>query len=318
MLDEVFKKSLQFENFLKTVKNGKASHSFLLISKDAFSAQTMANLFAEALLCPNLCGECENCKKIKSKTHPDVKYFPEGAKLLVEDSKKIVDESFVKPIFADKKIFIISNVDLSTEESQNKLLKSLEEPQKNVYYILTTSNLDKVLPTIRSRCDKITLAPASEDQIQPYLSGDEQKKYLALKLGQGYVAKTLELNKKSNLPALFELGLGLLRDCSSSKDAVVWSRKIIDQKADFNLLIEIISLLIEDALMLKIDKNAAVNFENFRAQILQIAQMLSIKCLSQLQGVLGRAVRDLSYNVSFPLVADNLVMKILEVKYLCK
>lgn len=318
MLDEIFKNSLQFKNFLKTVKNGNAAHSFLLISKDAFSAQEMANLFAQVLICPNVCGDCENCQKIIHHLHPDVKYFPQGAKLLVDDSKKIVEESFTKPIFADKKIFIIQNVDLSTDEAQNKLLKSLEEPQNNVYYILTTSNSDKVLPTIKSRCDKIVLSPADEEQIQKYITCDEKNKYLALKIGQGFVAKTLQLSKKSNLQELFEVALGLLKDLSSSKDAVVWTKKIVDQKTDFNLITEMASILIEDALLIKVDKNNQITFDKFASVVLEIAQANSIKCLSQLQAVFDRAVRDLSYNVSLPLVADNLVMKILEVKYLCK
>lgn len=318
MIYEIFKKSPQFLNFLKTVKKKLQAHSFLLISKDAFSAEKMADLFAETLLCADVCGECENCKKVLNKTHPDVKYFPEGAKLLVEDSKKIVEESFIKPIFSDKKIFIISNVDLSTEEAQNKLLKSLEEPQKNVYYILTTSNINKVLPTIRSRCDKISLLPLSQQTIAEIISCDEKRKDLALKLGQGYVAKTIELSKKNNLLELFDIAVGLLKDLSSSKDALAWSKKIIDQKNDFNLIIEILSLLIEDALLIKVDKKSIITFENNREDVEKIAHALSIKCLSQLQSVLNKVVKDISFNVSLPLVADNLVMKILEVKYLCK
>ena len=78
------------------------------------------------------------------------------------------------------------------------------------------------------------------------------------------------------------------------------------------------SILIEDALLIKVDKNNQITFDKFASVVLEIAQANSIKCLSQLQAVFDRAVRDLSYNVSLPLVADNLVMKILEVKYLCK
>lgn len=318
MLSEIFEQSAEFKNFLHLVREGKTAHSFLLSSKDAFSASQMAMLFARALLCPDLCGRCENCKKMLVNAHPDVKFYPQGGKLLVEDSKKIVDESFTKPIFADKKIFIIQNVDLSTDEAQNKLLKSLEEPQKNVFYILTTTNLDKVLPTIRSRCNKIEIMPCQEQDIEKLLSCSEEQKQLALKIGQGYVARTLELAKKKNLAGLFDLAVGLLKDLSSSKEAVVWSRKILDEKADFNLLIEILSMLVEDALFAKVDKNCNLRFEGKRKVVLQIAEALSIKCMANLQSVFDKTVRDLSYNVSPVLVADNLVMNILEVKYLCK
>ncbi len=318
MYEEIFAESDEFNGFLKAVRSSGAAHSYLLIGKDSFSAKEMATLFAKALLCPNMCGECEHCKKVSARLHPDVKYFPEGARLLVEDSKKIVDESYTRPIFADKKIFVISDIDLSTEEAQNKLLKSLEEPSEGVYYILTTSNIEKVLPTIRSRCNKIEIKPVEKEKIAALLRGDEMTKALAVSLGGGYVSRSFELAKKRNLVEIAELGVGLLKDLSSSKEAVRWVRKIVDLKADVSLLIEVCNVAIEDALLVKTDKDACIRLEVLRLQIEEAAKALSIKCLSSLCGVLTKAVRDLSYNVNLPLVADNMVMNILEVKYLCK
>lgn len=318
MLSEIFAESDEFKTFLSQVRENKQEHSYLLVSKDGFSSLEMATLFAKAILCQNLCGTCENCKKIELKAHPDVKYFPQGDKLLVDDSKKIVDESFTKPIFADKKIFIISNFDNSTQEAQNKLLKSLEEPNDNIYYILTTSNIEKVLPTIRSRCNKIYLSQISEQTIAKMLKCDEATKNLAIKIGGGYLSKSIELSKKKNLAYLTSLAVGLIQDLKSSSMAIEWVKKIIDVKEDVNLLIEIISLVLEDAINLKVNKAAEIRLEDYKAQIEKISAELSLKCLSKLALSLNRAVRDLSYNVGIALVADNLVMEILEVKYLCK
>lgn len=318
MFRDIFLQSEQFKAFLNAIKHSSASHSYLIISKDAFSANEMAALFAQAILCEGVCGECENCKKALAKTHPDIKCFPEGAKLLVEDSKKIVDESFIKPIFADKKIFIISSIDNSTEEAQNKLLKSLEEPNECVYYILTTSNIEKVLPTIRSRCNKIELPAVSEEKILPLLLGDDQTKLLAARLGGGYISKTLELSKKENLKDIASLALSMLADLTSSRDAIKYVKKIIDLKSDFLILIEVLNLAIEDALKVKTQKECQISLDMFADKILSIANNLSIKCLSNLCLTLSKTVRDLNFNVNIPLVADNLVMNFLEVKYLCK
>lgn len=318
MYEEIFAESEEFKGFLKAVRSSSAAHSYLLIGKDGVSAKEIATLFAKALLCPSMCGECEHCKKVSAHSYPDVKYFPEGARLLVDDSKKIVDESYTRPIFADKKIFIISDIDLSTEEAQNKLLKSLEEPNGGVYYILTTSNIEKVLPTIRSRCNKIEIKPVEKEKIAALLCGDVMAKALAVSLGGGYISKSLELAKKRNLVEIAELGIGLVKDLSASREAIKWVRKIVDLKSDISLLIEICSVAIEDALLVKTDKTAQIRLEVFRPQIEETARALSIKCLSSLCSVLSKAVRDLSYNVNLPLVADNLVMNILEVKYLCK
>lgn len=318
MLRDIFLQSEQFDAFLKALGRSSASHSYLIASKDAFSANEMASLFAQAILCPQMCGECENCKKAQASSHPDIKYFPEGAKLLVEDSKKIVDESFIKPIFADKKVFVVSSIDNSTEEAQNKLLKSLEEPNDCVYYILTTSNIEKVLPTIRSRCNKIELPPVSEQKILPLLAGDEQTKLLASRLGGGYISKSIQLSKNDNLKDIASLALSILGDLTSSREAIKYVKKVIDLKGDFLILVEIMNLAIEDALKVKTQKDYTLALDMFAGRIAEIANNLSIKCLSNLCLTLNKSVRDLNSNVNLPLVADNLVMNILEVKYLCK
>ena len=195
MIEHIFKNMTFFIAFINA-QNGR-NFSYLIIS-EAFSASVVAKLFAQALLCKDMCGKCENCQKIVLGSHPDVKIFPENGRLLVEDSKKIVEESFVRPIFADKKIIIIQNLEDATEEAQNKLLKSLEEPNDSVTYILTTASPEKVLPTIRSRCIKIQIPPVKNSDVAPFLAGDEKTKTLALAIGGGQVAKTIELSKMAS------------------------------------------------------------------------------------------------------------------------
>ncbi len=319
MFEKIFASTEQFCAFLSQVRLGKQEHSYLIVSKDSVSANEMATLFAKALLCKDMCGVCENCKKVQLKAHPDVKYYPEGGKLLVDDSKKIVDESFTKPIFANIKVFIINSVDNSTEEAQNKLLKSLEEPNECVYYILTTSNLEKVLPTIRSRCHKVELNQLPQSEIAKLLDdGEETNKALALSLGGGYISKTLQLNEKENLSNLVNLALSLLKELNSSKEAIGYVKSVLDTKTDFPLLLEIMTIIIEDAIMLKADIKANIRLEMFRTELESISKQLSLKCLSAMNGVITKANKELVYNVGLPLVVDGLVMNILEVKYLCK
>ena len=109
MIDEILIASEEFQNVLKDIKESKEAHSYLFISNDRFTANRFAYLVMNALLCKDLCGKCENCLKLKGE-HPDVKFFPKKNQLLVEDSNFIVEESFIRPIFADKKIFVINDV----------------------------------------------------------------------------------------------------------------------------------------------------------------------------------------------------------------
>ena len=77
-------------------------------------------------------------------------------------------------------------------------------------------------------------------------------------------------------------------------------------------------LIIEDAVMFKANKHAVLRLDSERKKIEEIANLLSIRCLLRLSGLALEASKQLSYNVNIQLIIDNLVMNILEVKYLCK
>lgn len=318
MLEDIFKSMPFFQTFLSTLKKGGHVFSYLIVSKDAFSANMVAKLFAQAIICPEMCNECENCKKLQAGGHPDVKIYPEKGKLLVEESKRIVEESFVKPIFAERKVLIVQNIENSTEEAQNKLLKSLEEPNEKVAYVLTSSFPEKILPTIKSRCIKVEVPPLPAQTVLPLLKGDDQEKSLAVAIGGGYLSKTLQLAERGDLQELALLAIELLVKLSSSKQAILWSKRLIDKKEDFSLIMEIFGLVLEDVLLLKTNKKAGIRLEGLRKQLNEVSDELSVKCLVALSGLIVKAMKEIGYNVNFPLVVDNLVMNILEVKYLCK
>ena len=270
MISGILKKNEGFLNILRDIRNGKEPHAFLFVSSDEFTAKEMSRLVANALLCQNICGQCENCVKFKH-DHPDVKYFPKKENLLVEDSNFIVDESFVKPIFAERKIFIIDNFDRSTLEAQNKLLKVLEEPNKNMYYLLSTSNLEAVLPTIKSRCFKVEIGAQDKSLIEKSIVfHNKEQKELALSLGEGYLGKTIMLSQKSNLTEVFNLAVEIICKLKSSKEVILYSKKLLDQKEEIRFVFECISRILEDLIAVKTSNYDLVKLSLIKDQLLKI------------------------------------------------
>ena len=318
MLEKLFKDMPFFKNLANASEKTGQGFSYLIISEDICSAKLVAKLLAQLVLCKKMCGECENCQKILHNAHPDVKIFPEKDRLVVDDSKKIVEESFIKPVFANKKVIIINDVQDATEQAQNKLLKTLEEHNDNVVFILTSSSLEKVLPTVRSRCFKVQLPTLDKNKILPYLEGDDRTKKLALALGGGHLTKSIELSKIENLTEIFELAISLFSNLYSSREAILFSKKLLDEKAQLKLVLEMFCLIIEDAILIKTNKQAVIKLESERKKIENIANMLSIKCLLRISELSVEVAKQISYNVSIQLIVDNFVMNILEVKYLCK
>ena len=152
---EILKKQSFFENILKKKEKKSLSNSIMFFCDDSLTSKKVLIMTALLLEYPTFDLFDEKSAeflKIEEGIDLDVKSYPKnGEKLLVSDANEMVSEAYVKPVNLPYKIFLINNFDISTAEAQNKLLKVLEEPPQNVYFIISVKNEEKVLPTIKSR-----------------------------------------------------------------------------------------------------------------------------------------------------------------------
>lgn len=158
----------QVREFLRTsIANDRVSHAYLFTGPSGSNKTMAAYAFAQAILCGDKgCKECDCCKKVMRKKHPDVRYYaPEGANgYLVEQVREITSDTSLAPIQASKKVYILDRVDLLGTQAANAFLKTLEEPLADVVLILLGRTRESVLPTIVSRCQVVPFRhiPASE------------------------------------------------------------------------------------------------------------------------------------------------------------
>ena len=148
----------KIKDFLnQSIGEQHVSHSYLFVGIDGIGKTLFAREFAKKILCLNGKGDsCESCIKWDSNNHPDfLQIEPENNTIKIEQIRNMQEEISVKPIASNKKVFLIVNSDCMTKESQNCLLKTLEEPPEYATIILTTYNESKLLNTIKSRCMKI-------------------------------------------------------------------------------------------------------------------------------------------------------------------
>lgn len=315
-MEELIVQSDDFQTIQNQIKMNKVAKSLLLISKDSDYAFEFASLCAVALLLDGAIKHDESYFKIKSGNHPDVKIFPLKDKLLVSDSEQIVEESFIKPIFANKKIFIIKNIDNSMDSAQNKLLKILEEPPSGVFFILLCENLNLVLPTIRSRCQKHELKKFAPAQVDQFLKSDKDNiiKYIC----DGYIGKALKLEKLKDLDTIYELSVALLTKLVSSKQVLSYSKQILAHKDNLALILEILALALEDLLLIKAGKSQMTRLVDKREELQEKSSEYTARAICEIQRLLDEARKHLVYNTNVTLVVENLLLDILEVKYICK
>ena len=162
------------EHVVKTLRNAiesnRIANAYLFIGPRGIGKTTTSRIFAKALNCtsPNgvePCGQCVNCQEIARGASLDVTELDAASHNKVEDVKPIIDAVEFKPTSSKFKIFIIDECHMLTNAAWNALLKTLEEPPEYVRFIFATTEGDKVLPTIISRCQRFDLRKIQTNDI---------------------------------------------------------------------------------------------------------------------------------------------------------
>jgi DNA polymerase III subunit delta' len=142
----------------------RPSHAYLLAGPRGSGVLEAARCFAAALVCPDGgCGACNACRRARSARHPDViEVEPAGTFVVVDQVEEMMKEAFTSPFEAERKIIIVTEADRMNEPAANKLLKTLEEPPARTHFLLLSEAPDELLPTVRSRCQRIDFAALSD------------------------------------------------------------------------------------------------------------------------------------------------------------
>ena len=131
---------------------GRVSHAYLFLNKDENYLYKFCENIAKLLININdKENQDKNNLRIEKHIHPDVKIFGLDKAIDAATASKIVDDSNYSPFESDKKVFMIFNANQMNETAQNKILKTIEEPPRNTFFILSASSANKLLPTIISR-----------------------------------------------------------------------------------------------------------------------------------------------------------------------
>lgn len=154
---------------------GHIPHAVIIEGDTGTGRHTLAHYIAAAAVCEGEnppCGECKGCRLSATGNHPDIGFTsPEDGKknISVAQIRALRSEAFVKPHMSSKRVFVIDGADTMNEQSQNALLKVLEEPPESVIFVLVAQTKAALLETVISRCVTLTLNAPEYSEAKEYL-----------------------------------------------------------------------------------------------------------------------------------------------------
>ena len=196
--------------------SGRLGHAYLFSGLRGSGKTSSARIFAKSLNCDNgptstPCGECENCRAAASGRHLDIIEMDAASSRKIDDIRDLIEQTRYAPAMGRYKIFIIDEVHMLTKESYNALLKTLEEPPQYVKFILATTDVFNIPPTILSRTQHFRFKKIPQKVVVAHLETILSKENIEGEL------QALEMIARS--------GNGSLRDALTLLDqAIIYSK----------------------------------------------------------------------------------------------
>lgn len=308
----LFYKSKPYRIVARDAENGALSHAYLLVCPDGANLRAFLKELAKLVAG----GDGRRDRLIEEERFADMALIPAepGGKISVADVKNLAEDAYIKPLESDRKLYVIDGLQEANAAAQNKLLKILEEPPANVYFLLGATNEFAVLPTVLSRVKRLDLYGFSEKDIASYLKEKypyrEDIAEIAAICG-GNLGKAEGLAGEGSLAGLSDRAANIALNLTAAT-AVEFARELAAEKTDGDQFLPLLRLAFRDMLMYRLDRKELLLFGGERAVLEKAAKRYGERELVFAQEAIGEAERNLNFNANLAMTYETLFIRILE------
>lgn len=301
------------------------AHAYLIHGEKGTGKKMLAGLFAKTLQCEaggtDPCGTCRSCIQCDSGNQPDIIWVTheKPTVISVDDIREQVNNDIIiKPYSSRYKIYIIPEAELMNPQAQNALLKTIEEPPEYAIIMLLTNNLDKMLPTILSRCITLNLKPVGELDMMEYLSRmgiPQAKAKFCVGFAFGNLGKAVRLATSEEYNEIKHDCVQILKDINRMEiyDLIDAVKKMSKYKLDIYDYLDIMMMWYRDILMLKVSGSPdKLLFKEEYATLKQQANYISYEGIENVLKALDKVKVRLEANVNFDIAMELLLLTIKE------
>ena len=293
---------------INSIRNNKINHAYMFEGIDGIGK----NLFAKEL--GNILINTNNAEN-----SPDyITIEPTGNSIKIAQIRELQSDIIIKP-HSNYKIYIINNAQKMTVESQNALLKTLEEPPEYAIIILITNNKESLLPTIKSRCEIIKFLPISIMELKKYLMDkgiDEKRALLLANFSRGSIEKALELSESTDFT--------IMRDDIQNYIQHILDKNMIEilniqsdidkYKDKITVLLDMMINYFRDMMMCmgNIDKDMIINGDRITF-IQNMSKKITYSQVSKVIDIIEETKRKMRSNCNFNVSIQVMALNIYEV-----
>ena len=311
------------EQLRRSAASGRSSHAYLFLGGAGAGKRLIANTFAKALQCEGEkrpCDSCKSCHAFNHGNHPDVIYFQplkNGKTYTIEDVREqLLGTVDLKPFQYEKKIYIIEKADTLNIQSQNALLKTLEEPPAHAVFLLLAERAEAFLPTILSRVVVMKIRPLSAETIADYLmqAGHlAEESHILSAYAQGRIGQALELVEDEGFREMRQDILGKLEALPSMSegDAYLLAKDLEGYKNDLRFL-DIMELWYRDLLTAKSLREEGYLIQRDKKDAIFRAAKEPAALLAKKAAAVRTARMRLAQNANFRLTMEVMLMDLKE------
>ena len=308
----------------KAASSNRLAHAYLILCQDSSYAAAVLKDMAKLLLCKSpskkqgilyACKACTHCIKVEKDAHPDLlEIKPQGVSIRIEQIRALHQHVRFAPLEAKRRVVLIHNIEQMNQSAANALLKILEEPPGHTYLLLFTTDLGRVLPTIKSRCQVLIERGHiyREKEVPEALSETLEKVPAPV---SHFVLNELFVSEPDALLQIIEVRnklFSLLTNKNLGLCFLETSAFVASSPQKLKFCISILGLILRDLFLLKgveseRDTTGIIN-EDHEQLLDRLAQALDYDTLTSYEKRLRQAEMMLERNVRPEMIADFLLL----------
>jgi len=311
-------------NLKKVLLENRVSHAYLVEGLKGVGKKQFAKALSKAILCHNLqteelgSEECSSCKKIKENNHTELHLLDIEGSIKIEEIREIQKSIHIKPYEGSKKVYVILNGEKMTQQAQNALLKTLEEPPGHSVIIITTNNIKSLLPTIISRCQLLKLKPQGVEKVREYLVGefgiDENEARVTATFSNGLVETAIRLynNEEFKIRRLKAIEITGKLLSSRTMDILNEIEFFNNEKSYIEEIIDILIYWYRDILVYKETSNEQliINSDQLSNIYFQVRKIENTSIIKEAILMLEEKKQQIKGNVNYSLAMETMLLNL--------